>query len=48
MRTRELRPRKPKTEDPEKEQPKAKPEPKTTKPESKSPKPPVNFEDLED
>lgn len=52
MRTRELRPRKPKTEEGEKEketeQPKAKPEPKTPEPEPKSPKTPINYEDLED
>ena len=48
MRTRELRPRKAKTEESEPEKPKAKPEPKLIKPEPKSPKAPINYDDLED
>ena len=47
-RTRELRPRKAKTEESEKVKPKAKTEPKPYKPESKSTKAPINYDDLED
>jgi hypothetical protein len=48
-RTRELRPRKPKAEEPE--QPKAKPQPKPRpepKPEPKTPRKPINYDELED
>lgn len=48
MRTRELRPRKAKTENSVKEKPKAKPEPKFAKPAPNSPKAPINYDDLED
>ncbi len=48
MRTRELRPRKAKSGESEKEKPKAQPEPKLPKPEPKIPKAPVNYDDLED
>lgn len=48
MRNRELRPRKAKPEEREKEMPKAKPEPKASKPGPKTPRPPVNYDDLED
>lgn len=55
MRTRELRPRKAKAEESDKEESKAKPDPKITKsepkvskPEPKTPKAPINYDDLED
>jgi putative N6-adenine-specific DNA methylase len=48
MPTRELRPRKAKTEESDTEKPKAKPEPKLAKPEPKTPKAPINYDDLED
>jgi putative N6-adenine-specific DNA methylase len=48
LRTRELRPRKPKPVDDVPEQPKVKPETKVSKPEPKTTKPPINYDDLED
>jgi putative N6-adenine-specific DNA methylase len=48
MRTRELRPRKPKPADSEAVKPKVKPEPESSKPEPKTPKAPINYDDLED
>jgi hypothetical protein len=48
MRTRELRPRKPKPAESEPEKSKIKPEPESSKPEPKTPKAPINYDDLED
>lgn len=48
MRTRELRPRKAKSEESESANPKVKLDPKTAKPEPKTPKAPINYDDLED
>ena len=48
MRTRELRPRKPKTEESVEEKSKKRPDPKVSKPETKTPKSPINYDDLED
>jgi len=48
LRTRELRPRKAKPEESEKEKPKAELEPKISRPEPKIPKSPINYDDLED
>jgi hypothetical protein len=48
MRTRELRPRKPKPADSEAVKPKVKPEPESSKPEPKTSKAPINYDDLED
>jgi hypothetical protein len=48
LRTRELRPRKPKPAEDVPEQPKVKPLPKVAKPEPKNLKPPINYDDLED